>query len=277
MSSSPLVWINGKTASDAEARISPWDHGFLTGDGVFESVRVSAGRPFALGRHLARLARSAAGLGLACPDPVTLRAACQEVVEANGLWYGRLRITVTGGPSPLGSERGDALPTVLVAGAAVTPPPPVADVVVAPWRRNEHGATTGIKSTSYAENVRALAHARSLGADEAVFANTAGQLCEGSGTNVFVGSNGRLLTPPLSAGCLAGVTRELLLGAGAADEAELSLEALTQADEAFLTSTMRVVQPIRAVDGEALPFAPGPLTKEAARTMAELEAAGSEP
>jgi branched-chain amino acid aminotransferase len=271
-----LVWINGRVADEVEARISPLDHGFLTGDGVFESVRVSAGRPFALSRHLSRLARSAAGLGLPCPDMETLRDACNQVVEANRLDFARLRITLTGGPSPLSSERGDGPATVVVAGAALTPWPPVADVVVVPWRRNEHGATAGIKSISYAENVRALAYARHAGADEAIFANTAGQLCEGSGTNVFVGDRGRLLTPPLSSGCLAGVTRELLLEAGVAEEAELPLEALSEAEEAFLTSTTRIVQPIRAVEGSPLPAAPGPLSRKAAQVMADLEDHGGE-
>ena len=270
------LWINGRMLSDAEARISPLDHGLLTGDGVFESVRVSGGRPFALGRHLSRLARSADGLGLPCPDLVILRAACNQVVEANGLDFARLRITVTGGPSPLSSERGDGPPTVVVAGAPLAPWAPVADVVIVPWRRNELGATAGIKSISYAENVRALAYARGAGADEAIFANTAGQLCEGSGTNVFVAQHGRLLTPPLSSGCLAGVTRELLLEAGVAEEAELALEALRDAEEAFLTSTTRVVQPIRAVDGTPLPVAPGPLTKKAEQAMADLAESNGE-
>lgn len=257
--------------SEAEARISPLDHGLLTGDGVFESVRVSSGLPFALDRHLSRLARSASGLGLPCPDADTLRAACHEVVVANGLVLGKLRITLTAGPAPLSSERGDGPTTVVVAGAPLAPWPPVADVVVVPWRRNEHGAMAGIKSISYAENVRALAQAKKAGADEAIFANTAGQLCEGTGTNVFLATMGRLLTPPLSSGCLAGVTRELLLEAGVADEAELAVEALVQAEEAFLSSTTRIVQPIRAVDGTALPAAPGPLTKKAAAVMADLE------
>ncbi|MBO0713520.1 MAG: aminotransferase class IV [Acidimicrobiales bacterium] len=266
-----LVWINGRLMNEAEARISPLDHGLLTGDGVFESVRVSSGRPFALGRHLSRLARSASGLGISCPDAATLRAACAEVVAANRLELGKLRITVTAGPAPLSSERGEGPPTVVVAGSPLSPWSPVADVVVVPWRRNEQGAMAGIKSISYAENVRALAEARKAGADEAIFANTAGRLCEGTGTNVFVGTMDRLLTPPLTSGCLAGVTRELLLEAGVAEEADLALDALGQADEAFLSSTTRVVQPIRAVDGTALPAVPGPLTKKAAQVMAELE------
>jgi branched-chain amino acid aminotransferase len=272
-----LVWINGRLASEEQARISPLDHGLLTGDGVFESIRVSNAKPFALGRHLRRLERSAEALGLPCPDPAALRAACAEVVEANRLTQARLRITMTAGSSPLTSERGCGPPTVVVAASSLAPRRPVADVVVVPWRRNEHGALAGVKTISYAENVRGLAYAQRLGADEAIFANTAGQLCEGSGTNVFVEHGRRLVTPPLSSGCLAGVTRELLLESGVAEEGELPLRALTLAGEAFLTSTTRIVQPVRAVDGTPLRAVPGPLTQRAARVMAELEGAGPEP
>src|SRR4029453_16325426 len=113
---------------------------------------------------------------------------------------------------PLGSARGDAKDgTVTV----LTGPPAAweesAAVAIAPWPRNERGATAGLKTTSYAENAIALAWAVERGASEAIFANTTGALCEGTGSNVFVSFDGRLVTPPLSAGCLAGVTRELLL------------------------------------------------------------------
>ena len=98
----------------------------------------------------------------------------------------------------------------------------------------------------------------------------AGGLCEGTGTNVFVARDGRLVTPPLSAGCLAGVTRELLLELGVAAEQELPITALEEADEAFLTSSTRDIQPIATVDGTALLTAPGPLTNAAMYTFSEL-------
>jgi branched-chain amino acid aminotransferase len=227
-------------------------------------------RPFAPRRRLERLARSAAGLRLPCPAPQMLLAAMDEVIRANGLKEGRLRITMTGGPSALGSDRGSGGPTVIVAGGPLPDWPPVADVVVVPWPRNERGALTGLKTISYGENVVALAHARDQGAGEALFANLAGNLCEGTGTNVFVGIEGRLVTPPLSAGCLAGVTRALVLELVDVVEDDLPLDAIRAADEAFLTSSTRDVQPIRSVDGRRLPTCPGPLTKEAAAAFQGL-------
>jgi branched-chain amino acid aminotransferase len=141
-------------------------------------------------------------------------------------------------------------------------------VVVVPWPRNERGALSGLKTTSYGENVRALAYANEHGGSEAIFGNTVGHLCEGTGTNVFVVKDGKLLTPPLSSGCLAGVTRALVIEWAGAEEEELPLDALANADEAFLSGTTRDVQPIRNVNGNPLPAAPGPVTKKAAETFA---------
>jgi len=271
------VWIDGELCDERDARVSPFDHGLLTGDGVFETLKVYGGRPFAVRRHLERLARSARGLGLAVPDASVLRDALEAVVAANDLGDARLRITVTGGPSPLGSERGGQSPTLIVAGAHLGGAPGPTDVVVVPWPRNERGALAGLKTISYGENVVALAYARERGATEAVFGNLAGNLCEGTGTNVFVGMGERLVTPPLSAGCLEGVTRDLVLEVTDAVEADLPLSALAAADEAFLTSTTREVQPIRAVDGWALPAAPGTLTRAASDAFAALVARNIDP
>jgi branched-chain amino acid aminotransferase len=265
------VWLNGALVDTEAASVSPFDHGLLTGDGVFETLKVYDGTPFAVRRHLERLAASAFGMGLTLPPVLTLQTAMEAVVAANGLRTGRLRITITGGPSPLGSDRGSAGPTVIVAGGPLPDWPASVDVAVVPWPRNERGALAGLKSISYGENVVALAHARRLGAGEAIFGNTVGQLCEGTGTNVFVGIGGRLLTPPLSSGCLAGVTRALLLESGVAAESDLPLSTLASADEAFLASTTREVQPISSVDGNALAGpCPGPLTQAAAAAFADL-------
>jgi branched-chain amino acid aminotransferase len=264
------LWLNGALVDEDEARVSPFDHGLLTGDGVFETLVAVNGQPFAESRHLERLARSADLLGLPLPDPGALRAALREVLAANRLDHARVRITVTGGPSPLGSERGTAPPSVIVAASPPTQWPDDADVVVCPWTRNERGALAGSKTTSYAENVVALAWARRRGAAEALFANCAGDLCEGTGTNVFVAVAGDLVTPPLTSGCLAGVTRALLLELGHGREAALTPDDLRGASEAFLTSSTRGVQPIATVDGDALPLVPGPLTSAAGRAFADL-------
>ena len=264
------AWVDGALVDVGTATVSAFDHGLTVGDGVFETLRVYDGTPFALRRHLDRLATSAAGLGLAAPDRAVVTGAVADVLEAAGLPDARLRITLTGGPAPLGSGRGSGGPTLIVAVAALEPFPPTADVVVVPWPRNERGALSGLKTTSYGENVVALARAAASGAGEAIFGNTVGHLCEGTGTNVFVGVGGRLVTPPLSSGCLAGVTRTVVLEVVEVEEADLPLDALAGADEAFLTSTTREVQPILRVDGNALPAAPGPLTASAAAAFADL-------
>jgi branched-chain amino acid aminotransferase len=276
------VCVNGELGPADALRISPLDHGLLVGDGVFETLRVYGGVPFAWTRHLQRLARSAAGLGLGIPEVVTLRQQADAVLAANELVDARLRITITGGPAPLGSERAAVPPTVVIAASPLTPWPPTADVVTVPWPRNERGATAGLKTISYAENVRALAFAHERGAGEAIFANTRGELCEATGSNVFVVRAGALLTPPESSGCLLGVTRALILELAAelgidATETELPLGALARADEAFLSSTTREVQAIAHVDGVALLDAPGIVTARLAEAFAALVARDLDP
>lgn len=274
----PWVWIDGELRPAAEATVSVFDHGLTVGDAVFETMKVVAGKPFALRRHLARLRRSTGGLGL---DLATTDAELAEAIAAtaaaSGVADGRVRVTVTGGVAPAGSGRGDLPPTVIVTAAPAAPWPAAATCVTVPWRRNEHGAVTGLKTTSYAENVVALAYAHDRGASEAVFANTAGMLCEGTGTNVFVGIDGVLITPPLSAGCLAGVTRELVIESVPVVEADLPLERLAEVDEAFLTSSTRDVQPIGVIDGRALPDCPGPLTQAALDAWHQIEATTLDP
>jgi branched-chain amino acid aminotransferase len=276
------VWLNGRLVDAATARVSPFDHGVLVGDGVFETVRIYHGQPFAWRRHLERLAHSARGLGLAVPDAGELRDAAGAVLRANRLSSARLRITVTGGEAPLGSERGNHHPTVIVAAGEMNPWPDTANVVCVPWARNERGATAGLKTTSYAENVRALAYAHEHDAGEAIFSNTRNELCEATGSNVFVVHNDVLRTPPAAAGCLLGVTRALVLELAetlgiTAAEIALPMEALPTADEAFLTSTTREVQPIGVVDGRALPDAPGPVTAKLAAAFAGLVARDMDP
>jgi branched-chain amino acid aminotransferase len=274
------MWLDGRLVDAADARISVLDHGLTVGDGVFETMRAYGGRPFAVGRHLERLAASAAGLRLALPPAVVLTEAIADVLASNGIVDGVVRVTVTGGAGPMGSARGDAEPTVIVVAAdlAAWPPRmPTADVAVVPWPRNERGALSGLKSVSYGENVVALAWARDRGAHEGLFPNLAGKLCEGTSTNVFVAIGGRLHTPPLTAGCLAGVTRQLVIETSEVVERDLSLGDLAAAEEAFLTSSTREVQAIRAVDGTPLPAAPGPLTQEAAEAFSALIVADLDP
>lgn len=270
MNTLAFVWLDGRLLPADQATVSVVDHGVTVGDGIFETMKVVRGEAFALTRHLRRLRTSAATMRLLVPfDDDTLRAAVAEVIAENA-GAGRVRITVTGGPSPLGSGRGEHAATTIVAAAEFTPWEGTAAVVLAPWPRNERGALAGVKSTSYAENVIALEYAHDHGAGESVFANTVGNLCEGTGSNVFVGIDGELVTPPLSSGCLAGITRELLLEVTGAAERDLPVGALAEADEAFLASSTRDVQPIATVDGKALPRCPGPLSQAAADAFATL-------
>lgn len=271
------IWLDG-TLQDAEAaRVSVYDHGLTVGDGIFETVKAVGQRPFALTRHLDRLARSARGLGLPEPDLEEVRRGCLAVLEANPMPRGLLRITFTGGPSPLGSARGNRGPTLVVAAAPVERRPDSTAVITVPWTRNERGALTGLKTTSYGENVRALARAHEHGATEALFANTVGRLCEGTGSNVFVVLDGEIHTPPLASGCLAGITRALTVEWTGARETDLPLDVLERAEEVFLTSSLRDVQAVHRVDGRTLPGAPGPVTAKAMRVFEERAAANLDP
>jgi branched-chain amino acid aminotransferase len=273
-----LVWINGDLVPAGEAKVSVFDHGLTVGDGVFETLKAVEGQPFATRRHLERLRRSATGLELAVPaDDAELRSAMAAVLASHGHPpLARVRITVTGGPAPLGSDRGTSGPVIVIAVGPMTAAAPATSVCVVPWPRNERSAVAGLKTISYAENVVALAHAKERGCTEAVFANTAGDLCEGTGSNVFVGVGGRLLTPPLSSGCLAGVTRDLVVEVTGAVEEPVPMQVFERADEVFLTSTGRDVQPVHRVDGRDL-SAPGPLTAAAAAAFAELVASSLDP
>ncbi|KRF11484.1 4-amino-4-deoxychorismate lyase [Nocardioides sp. Soil797] len=271
------AWVNGQLLTDPQAAaVTVSDHGFTVGDGVFEAVKVLDGQPFALTRHLARLTRSAVGMGLPEVDEAVVRRAVGEVLTDQVLPLGRIRITFTGGVAPLGSGRGDAPPTLAVVAAPMDPYPPSTSLVSVPWPRNERGALAGLKTTSYAENVVALAHAAERGATEALFGNLAGNICEGTGSNIFYVVDGELRTPTLASGCLAGVTRALVLDWCGGREVDEPMSVLEQASEVFLVSTTRDVQAVHSLDGRDLPT-PGPVTAEVVKTWAQKEAEDPDP
>ncbi|QNE28214.1 aminotransferase class IV [Streptomyces sp. INR7] len=261
------IWLDGALRDVDDATVSVLDHGLTVGDGVFETLKAVSGRPFALTRHLERLTRSARGLGLPDPDLDEVRRACAAVLEAEPVEHGRLRLTYTGGVAPLGSDRGDAGTTLIAAVAASPRRPDTTSVVTVPWVRNERSAVAGLKTTSYAENVVALAAAHRAGASEALLANTVGRLCEGTGSNVFVVLDGELHTPPLESGCLAGITRALIVDWAGAKETDLPFEVLAEAEEVFVTSSLRDAQAVVRLDGRALGSGtgPGPVTAEVMR------------
>jgi branched-chain amino acid aminotransferase len=267
------AWVgtrDGGSMRDAEdARVSVLDHSFTVGDGVFETLKVTAAGPFALTRHLRRLADSARAMGMPAPDDSVVRAAVAELLAADDLGgHGRLRITYTGGVGPLGSDRSGAAPTLVVAAAVAALWPPTTSIVTVPWTRNERSAIAGVKSTSYGENVVALQWAHDRGASEAVFGNGRGELCEGTGTNVFVVVEGSVLTPALASGCLAGITRELVVEWFGATEVHLPLDVLESADEVFLTSSTRNVHPVTRCDDRQWPQ-PGPVSSALALAFGE--------
>lgn len=262
------IWLNGRVLDESEAVLSVFDHGLTVGDGVFETLNSIDGVPFALRRHLRRLSRSAASMGLPEPDQDVVATAVAAVLEGTSWPRGRIRVTLTAGPGPAGSERGHEGLTLLVTSGPEKRAAPSTAVTVVPWTRNERAATAGVKSTSYADNVIALSLAKERGASEALFANTRGQLCEGTGSNVFCVVGDRLFTPTLGSGCLAGITRELVLEwYGEAVEEDRSVEVLRDAQEVFLVSTVRDVQPVHACD-DVTYATPGPITSRVQQSWA---------
>ncbi|MGD9954636.1 MAG: aminotransferase class IV [Candidatus Nanopelagicales bacterium] len=274
-------WVDRRLVYPAQAEVSVLDHGLTVGDGVFETILVRDGVPFALTRHLARLERSLAGLGFAGPGEDRVREAVAAVVQDAGdsAAFARLRITVTSGIGPLGSDRGRVDPTLVVTCVPATPWPATSSLATVPWVRNERSAVAGLKTTSYAENAVALAEAHRRGASEAVFADTQGRLCEGTGSNVFVVVDGELLTPHLRCGALAGITRELVLEWAPAvvpvRETDLPYDVLMSADEVFITSSTRDVHPVDRIDDRTL--AVGPVTSDVAAEFARRAALDADP
>jgi branched-chain amino acid aminotransferase len=275
-SNEPRVWVNGRLTRIDEPAVAALDHGVTVGDGAFETAKVDRGQVFAATRHARRLDRTLAGLGLPAADHGYLAEGVAAVLGAGPqIEFGRLRYSVTGGAGPLGSDRDDSPLTYIVTAGEQPRPPASASVAVVPWVRNERSAVAGLKTTSYAENVVALAYAKERGAIEAVFANTRGELCECTGSNIFVVRDGVILTPPLDSGCLAGITRAVTIewcreeGMEVREEA-MPIEVLGDADEVFITSSTKDVLAIHAVDDRAV--RPGPVTARAAEVFAKLSA-----
>jgi len=266
--------VNGELVPAAEARVSVLDNGFTFGDSVYETLRTYGGRPFHLDRHLARLRRSAARLGIEIPlgdDVFAERLAALLERARNDESY--IRIIVTRGVGDI-SYHFDRVhgPTVVL---AVKPYEPFPEstytegvaVIIASVRRNHPRALDpGIKSCNLLNNILAVREAQAKGAMEPILLNDVGEIAEGASTNVFIVKNDTVATPPLSAGILPGVTRQLLIEIGPTvgipvREDSLSVQDLLGADEAFVTSTLKEAAPIRSVDGTPIGGGrPGPVT-----------------
>lgn len=281
-----VVWADGALRGPGEPIVLASDHGLTVGDGVFETLGLRGGQPFALTRHLMRLQYSAERLGLPALDLQYIRRGVSEVIAAKPQEVVRVRITVTSGSGPMGTARGDGKPTVIVMGGpGIKPRACVA--VRAPWKRNERSPLAGVKSTSAGENVVIAQFAHDKDADEALIANTHGHLCEGTGTNVFIERRGEVLTPPLASGCLPGITRGLVLEWGArsglpvrvAAPGELAMAVLDDVvagtAHASVTSTTRGVQAISRLDG--VDVEPGPLLTRLSGLFEQFASADHDP
>ena len=267
------VWWDGELLPAAAAFVPAASTGHLWGRGVFETILVHEGQPFALTRHLARLRAGAARLALELPDDPSLQTAIAAVLTGCPQGIHRLRLTLTGGETPglsLTPEPGH----LLIQLGTVPPIAPHARLLTVPWRRNEFSPLAGLKSTSYAENAVALAWACERGATEALFLNTAGDLCEGAVSNLFIVRDGIVLTPFPDAGCLPGITRAIVLELCAmlgrpTMERALPPSELDSADEIFLTNSLRGIVPALTVDRRTFK-ASGPVILELAAALADL-------
>jgi branched-chain amino acid aminotransferase len=249
-----LASLDGAIAPVTETRIPVVDEGLLRGDGAFEVIRLYGGRPFALEDHYARLARSCAGLRLPV-DVDALRAEVAALLEAAAPGDALLRLVVTRG------GRRVAIVEPLPTKAAVAR---VATITYSPNR-----VLDGLKTLSYAGNMLATRVAKERGFDEALLVTPHGRVLEGPTWSFFWVRAGELLTPPVEERILASITRARLLEACTVSEEPCTLDDLRGAEEAFIASTVRDVLPIAAIDDLELPSAPGPMTADAARRLAE--------
>lgn len=248
--SKTICYVNGQLLDSDQANISVFDHGFTVADGVFETLKFQSGQAFAVDRHIKRLKKSCEGLGIAFPEEQTLRNAIDLVSQANKqTTQGRMRITVTSGNGPLGSDRINVSPTLVISVAQQKPWPDSSEVLLVPWIRNEKSPLVGLKTTSYAENVYALEVAHSHGFSEAIFLSSQGSLSEGTGSNIFIVKNGEVLTPGSNSGLLEGITRELVIEWSTFPVfiKDLTEADLFDADEVFITSSTRDVHPVTRI------------------------------
>ena len=277
-----VVYINGELRPRAEARVSPFDRGLLYGYGLFETMRAYNGRVFALERHLQRLARSAAELGIgAALEGMDLERAVHVTLEANGLPEARIRLTVAAGEG----ERGISPPasgglTVIVSAESLALPPPSAyesgiSAAVVGVRRNSQSPLSRLKSANYMDSLLARAEALAAGADEAILLNERGRLAECSSSNLFIVRDARLLTPSLDSGILPGITRGLVLELARgmdieAQEGEIPPGDLIGASEAFMTNSIAELVPITSIDAKPVGCGlPGEVTKRLAAAYAQ--------
>ena len=259
------VYINGKFYDQADAKLSVFDHGFLYGDGIFEGIRLYDGCIFRLDEHLERLEYSAKALLLSLPwTRKQIAEATCEACRVNGLNSGYIRLVITRGVGSLGlSPKTCSDPQLIIIADKIQLYPPEfyekgLKIITVPTRRcNPAALPPTIKSLNYLNNILAKIEAQNLGFHEAVMLNDQGYIAECTGDNLFLVHKGRLLTPPFSAGALAGITRGAVFDI--AKKLKLSVEEknLTRydawiADECFITGTAAEVVAIVEMDGRVI-------------------------
>ena len=273
-----IVYLNGSLVPRSQACLSVFDHGFLYGAGLFETVRAYNGKMPFLERHLSRLLTASRVLGLAGSlDKLELEKACMDTLEANNLEDARLRLTVSrgeAGPFPGSVQKA----TLLVTAIRYSPLPAEKyekgfKAGVASFEQFSRSPLAGLKSTSYLSNVLARMEAEAAALDEALFLNERGHITEGTTSNVFfINSSSGLVTPAVESGLLPGVTRQVVLEIADslgidAVETEVRLTDLKGFTEAFLTSSMMELMPlveVRDSNGRTMAIGsgkPGPVTK----------------
>ena len=251
---SDMVSLNGCVLSENGAQISVLDRGLLYGDGFFETLRIEAGAPLLIERHLTRLKASCCMAGFGdCVDFDEMKRSADAIIVANGVQRGRLRITLTRGVLP-GIGTGPAVtPTILMQAGAMDLPLDAAEPItlaVSTWRANEQSPIVAHKRIGFQANLLALSEARARGADEALLLNSTGHLAEGSISNIFLIKDGRVMTPAPDCGLLPGIMREIVLEACDVEEATYDLDDLHAADEIFCTNSLRGIMPVKRVLGD---------------------------
>jgi len=269
------IWLDGKLVDQSEAKISVYDHGLLYGDGVFEGIRVYAGRVFKNAEHVRRLYDSAKAIRLTIPlTPEELSAAIVQTVRANDLTDCYIRAVVTRGFGTLGIDpaRCPKASVFIIADHISVYPPEMYErgipVITSSITRNHPNATPPrVKSLNYLNNVLAKIEANDAGVPEAVMLNHLGNVCECTADNIFVCRDGKMTTPPASEGALEGITRGAIielsqkLSIPFAERIVQRLDLYT-ADEIFLTGTGAEVMPVTKVDGRVIGTGDvGPLTR----------------
>jgi branched-chain amino acid aminotransferase len=268
------VCIDGRVCDEANAKVSVFDRGFLYGDSVYEVMRTAGGRPVDLDRHLDRLGRSADAIALQIPSQDSIRTAIAAALGGAGNDESYIRVVVTRGAGPIGLDiaLADRASTIVIVAPLELPARELYErgahiQIVGVERMSRRSVDPSVKSGNYLNNILALAEARQAGAHEAVMCDATGRIAEGSTSNVFLVHRGKIATPSLHVGLLAGITRqrviELVTAEGfTVDETELFPDDAHLADEAFITSSIRGVLPVRRIDDVELP-APGPITRRA--------------